>query len=709
MAFARRLTQSKLRDPLRDAIYSFKAARTEFHPYQFKPLLRFLASPRRRLLIADEVGLGKTIEAGYILQEERARTDIRRVLVVCPAALRNKWQQELGRRFGEEFEILDRASFRRKALMKALTEQEALPRLSGIVSLQSLRDANLITELEAGTGPLDLLIVDEAHHCRNPDTKQHRAVRALSESSEAAILLTATPIHLGTENLFHLLRLILPEEFDSFSAFQDRMAVNRHIVDAEASVRRGAGGWVKSALEQLTAVERTFQAERFQQNPLYVETLNLLRSGVVPDRDRTIVIQDNLSQLNLLTSVMTRTRKRDVYPDAAKRTAHVLSVEMTPAERTAYIRLSEFCFSQYAAANGNQTSQFAVVNLQRQFASSLYAALDHYIELFGIAPDAVDPADELDVDFGDEDPETEGSQNPAERIDQNVRFQRLLRECRNMLGTVDSKFQRLLVLLNEHSKAVIFSYYKRSLRYLERELKRAGIGCVRIDGDVPMDHHNPEKDERGARIETFRTDPKVRVLLSSEVGSEGLDFQFCSVLVNWDLPWNPMVVEQRIGRLDRLGQKAERILIFSFACPGTIEDVILERLYQRIGVFERSIGILEPILGQEIRELTATLFSTALTEAEREEMIEGRARVLAQRARDEEKLETEASSLVGQDEYFNEQFGRMRRLGRFVTGDELRIFLSEFLRAEYPKCTFLDSDECESDPATPDHERVFHC
>jgi SNF2 family DNA or RNA helicase len=127
------------------------------------------------------------------------------------------------------------------------------------------------------------------------------------------------------------------------------------------------------------------------------------------------------------------------------------------------------------------------------------------------------------------------------------------------------------------------------------------------------------------------------VLLSSEVGSEGLDFQFCHALVNWDLPWNPMVVEQRIGRLDRLGQKSEKILIFSFSCPDTIEDVILQRLYSRIGVFERTIGVLEPILGQEIKELTEQLFANRLTPAEREQIIEARARALAQRARDEER------------------------------------------------------------------------
>ncbi len=217
VAFARRLTMSKLRRPLRDTVYSYKASRTDFYAYQFKPLLRFLASERRRLLIAAEVGLGKTIEAGYILQEERARFGIHRVLVVCPAKLRTKWQNELWHRFGEEFEVLNRRTFLGKGLLRDGQSDRGLPRLQGIVSLESLRANQVIEGIEERGAPIDLLIVDEAHHCRNSDTKQHRVVRALSDTSEATVLLTATPIHLGDQNLFNLMRLLLPEEFESYN------------------------------------------------------------------------------------------------------------------------------------------------------------------------------------------------------------------------------------------------------------------------------------------------------------------------------------------------------------------------------------------------------------------------------------------------------------------------------------------------------------
>jgi ATP-dependent helicase HepA len=701
VAFARRLTMSKLRRPLRDAVYSYKASRTEFHAYQFKPLLKFLASERRRLLIADEVGLGKTIEAGYILQEERARFGIQRVLVVCPAALRTKWQNELWQRFGEEFEVFDRKSFLSKVLLKAGEKDRGLPRLQGIVSLQSLRSNNVIEAVEERGAPLDLLIVDEAHHCRNSDTKQYRVVRALGDVSDASVFLTATPVHLGDENLFNLFRLLLPEDFDRFDVFQERLYANQHVVEAEVALRRGGYGWEQRALEALGALERTLHGGHFRRNPLYREAIDTLRAGAVNDNRQLVDLQENLAQLNMLSPVMTRTRKREVYPDAAKREAHVLRVDMSVQEQEVYRRLSEYCFRLYANVKGDFAARFAVITLQRQLSSCLHAAIEHYCEKGG--GEVLD--DELDGDDGEE---PVGGENGNEReggvnVASEPGFLELVRECRTLLPATDAKLASLLTMLREQDKVVVFSYFKRSLRYMERALNAAGIGCVRIDGDVAASPHDPDNDERLQRIRRFRDDPGVRVLLSSEVGSEGLDFQFCNVVVNWDLPWNPMVVEQRIGRLDRLGQRAEKILIFSFSCPGTIEDLILTRLYSRIGVFERTIGVLEPILGQEIRELTDRLFDATLRPDEREAIIEQRAKALAQRARDEERLESEAANLVGQDEFFNEQIERVRRLGRFVTGEELRLMVTEFLQSEHPACAPVErqGDDSETGSAAP--------
>lgn len=699
VAFARRLTMSKLRRPLRDTVYSYKASKTDFHPYQFKPLLKFLASDRRRLLIADEVGLGKTIEAGYILQEERARFSIQRVLVVCPAKLRTKWQNELWHRFGEEFEVLNRNTFLGKALLREGQSERGLPRLQGIVSLESLRSNSVIEGIEQRGAPIDLLIVDEAHHCRNSDTKQHRVVRVLSDASEATVLLTATPVHLGDENLFNLMRLLLPEEFDRFDVFQDRLNTNRWVVEAETTLRRGGDAWRERSLAALTKLANSAHGDRYAKNPLYKETIELLKHDGELARPELLDLQENLATLNVLTPVMNRTRKREVYPDAAKREARVVRVEFSPEEQSVYERLSEFCFERYMQYHGDFAARFALITLQRQLASSLQAALGHYEQL--TSADQSDDGIDENLDDVDDDEESE----TAWRLRTDPEFEELVRSCRATLEQRDEKLKALVDILRSQPKVVVFAYFKRSLRYLERQLTDAGIPCVRVDGDVPTNPEDPSNDERIRRIERFRDDRHVQVLLSSEVGSEGLDFQFCNVVVNWDLPWNPMVVEQRVGRVDRLGQKAEKILIFSFSCPGTIEDMILDRLYLRIGVFERTIGVLEPILGQEIRSLTKELFNPRLTAHEREAIIEQKALALAQRVRDEERLEAESANLVGHDEYFDEQIDRVRRLGRFVTGGELRIFVGQFLEAEYAKCRLRPrgtdgSEDFESDSAS---------
>ena len=153
-------------------------------------------------------------------------------------------------------------------------------------------------------------------------------------------------------------------------------------------------------------------------------------------------------------------------------------------------------------------------------------------------------------------------------------------------------------------------------------------------------HGDVKPDERARRIAAFRDSATTRVLLTTEVGSEGLDFQFCDTMFNYDLPWNPMRVEQRIGRIDRYGQTAKRIRIYSFFLRGTIEERILERLYTRIGIFEESIGELEPILGPIVSELTREVFRSDLSADEEAAVAEQYAQMIIQRREQERELES---------------------------------------------------------------------
>jgi SNF2 family DNA or RNA helicase len=266
--FAKCVTFRKLQQPLKNALYSFRASRTQFHPHQYKPLLKFLDSPRHRLLIADEVGLGKTIEAGYILQEMKARGHgyLRRVLIVCPSALCRKWQDELQRRFDEDFTILNAQGFRE--FLGRVERRGDRAELHGICSIQSLRGRSLLDAIDAAALPLDLVIIDEAHHLRNRGTLSNRLGHLHNGlATGGMILLTATPIHLGNENLFNLLQILDPQEFDRFDVFEQRLHANEIILVAER-VLRGTGNLAKCKTE-LRKVEQTSERRRFLGNPIY--------------------------------------------------------------------------------------------------------------------------------------------------------------------------------------------------------------------------------------------------------------------------------------------------------------------------------------------------------------------------------------------------------------------------------------------------------
>src|SRR5215831_11295135 len=190
-------------------------------------------------------------------------------------------------------------------------------------------------------------------------------------------------------------------------------------------------------------------------------------------------------------------------------------------------------------------------------------------------------------------------------------------------------------------------------------------------------------DERLQLIDEFKTDPRIQILLSSEVGSEGIDLQFCGFLVNYDLPWNPMKDEQRIGRLDRLGQKAEKINIVNFAIKDTIEERILERLYERIGIFRQSIGDLEDILGSEVQELTVDLLSHHLTAEQEAQRITQTQLAVEARRQQENQLVEQSTVFFGSSDYILEQIGQARDLGRWITPEDLKGFVQDFFDNAY--------------------------
>ncbi len=687
------ITLAKLRYPLTDALYSYRASRTDFQAYQFRPAIKFLHNPNQRLLIADEVGLGKTIEAAIIYLELKARTDIRRVLVLCPSRLTGKWRDELRNRFDEEFRILDRSGTR--FLLDDIQRFGDGVSFKAIAPFETLRSPRFVERLLDARIPLDLLIVDEAHYLRNEDTKTYKVGEILVSTADAVIFLTATPLHLKRRDLFNLINLLIPEDFPDAALFEEQMRPNAAIYRAMRHVQAGE---LREAAAALRQVETTALAGRYRTDPTYRETLQRLNDLAGNPEACTVKewvdLQWKLTELHTLSRILTRTRKREIQ-DAAKRAPYSICVSLSPEEREFYeavlANARETAFRRGAGALG-----FSIMR-ERQAASCL-AAFRRQLEerTSSISRDIeVSPyvlfADELISQAGD---------NQAPLPD------RLLTLSRR-IGEKDSKFETFFRTLKEaldetpDSKVLVFSFFKGTLKYLHERLSDLGLPAAMIHGDISI-------PERRQIIDRFRENDQLRILLSSEVGAEGLDFQFCDILVNYDLPWNPMQVEQRIGRLDRYGQKHPRIRIYNFFLDDTIETRILLRLYERLDVFRQSIGELEEILGEEIRELSKQVIQRKLTPREEEELANQALVRLEMRARMETEVDQHRDEFLGLSELFDQRVVQTIQRGNVITGNEVRALVRNFLKAEFPnaRLEFDHEEPCatiEIDAALANH------
>jgi superfamily II DNA or RNA helicase len=648
------LTWTKLRHPLTDTLYSFASSKTVFRAYQFKPVLKLLTASSGRLLIADEVGLGKTIEAGLIWSELEQRARLERVLVVCPAALTLKWKAEMERRFDRVLQILRPRDLAEFAERLANGNE---PSLQGVVSLESLRTADAVLNQLAKLHPrLDLVIVDEAHYLRNRESKSHAMGRLLADWADYLIFLSATPLNLGNDDLFNLMSLLDEEHFGDRLIFEEQLEPNQVLNDVARSLM-GAG---RHSPRKLAARLGDLDGMQFGSNITDRPDYDFLRKIFNVDRpldhDEVARARRLLADLNILGGVLTRTRKTEVPDRKAVREPRNINVSWT-AEEMAYYDAVYTWYMRRAREMGTPPG-FAMQMPLRQAASCIPASQElmrqRQPELFQAEVD----------DF-----EEEGaSADLTGLLDLPALTARL---------AVDTKFDQLLDELRRVQTAglrqvMIFSFFRRTLSYLARRLSSDFTVQV-MDGGVPM-------AERERIMREFR-EGRFEILLLSEVGSEGLDFEFCNVLVNYDLPWNPMRVEQRIGRLDRFGQEHEKIFVYNMHVPGTIETDIFQRLYDRIGVFENSIGELEPILRDQFGDLTKLLLNPKLDAAGRQREVERISVALQQRSHEAEDLNASRAHLSGIDSLIVEGLTETGPgHGRFIGPAEIRRVLDELFK-----------------------------
>ncbi len=678
--FLRDLLLIKLRQPLTDNVYSLHASRTLFRVYQFKPALKFLDSPQQRILIADEVGLGKTIEAGIIYLEMKARFPVRRVLVVCPSGLRAKWHSELRSRFDEEFRVLDTIALR--TFIEDFKRIGDAAEIKGICSIELLRRPEFSDAILDLGITFNLVVIDEAHHLRNATTLAHAMGEALADQSDALVLLTATPLHTGNADLFHLMKLIDPGEYVNLEDFEQRIRPNKFINRASHLVGLGE---FHDALVELRQVEWTAVGQRFRNNPYYREAIALLERGYTPDRAEVVTLQRYLLDLNTLSHVFNRTRKREVA-DAAPRRAYTNEVEFSPSEREFYDNVVEFVRWQVTLnGSGPNAPMFTVITRERQAASCIQAVREQFEENLRTHHLTIEIEESgTDLDFGETDVHI--TEEARRRVDH------LLSLC-SALGETDTKFDRFVSAIRSilyedpDAKILVFSFFRRTLAYLERRLRALHFDVDAIHGGVPL-------GLRMRIINEFRENPNRHILLSSEVGAEGLDFQFCGAMVNYDLPWNPMRVEQRIGRLDRFGQEHQVIQIINLVIADTIETRIFTRLYDRIGIFERSIGDLEAILGEAVRELSRDVFKSQLTPQEEIRLAEEATLRIERQRQEQEQFEEQRLVFLGQDELFAQELDTVITSGRYVAPDEVRSLVESYFHEAFPQIR-LEANEAD--------------
>lgn len=674
----RNLTHVQLTGKLANLVYSMDATNTDFYAYQFKPVLSFLESPSNGLLIADEVGLGKTIEAGLIWTELRARFDARRLLIICPAMLREKWRDEMASKFSVDAEILSARELLQTLKSGTLRDRDGRGLVCGLQSIRPPKgwdedddikspQAELARFLEAEAGGeylFDLVIIDESHYLRNPDTQSAKIARLVRGVTEHIVLLSATPVNLHEDDLFHQLNLIDPTFFTDRRAFPQVLKANEPLLRARELVRNP-----DTKKEEILALLKLALEQPLLSNNQQLRQLidfGLLEADLSDNSER-VRLMNRIEKINLLTHAVTRTRKAEVQELRVIRRPHSYFVEMHPIEENAY-KLVTNAILDYADTR-DVRSGFLLASPQRQASSCLYAAAKSWKKQITAK------VDQLYEDFGIE--EAEGYEEKVAPILESLRERVVPKISLADLREHDSKYAKfrsvLLDYLDEHptDKIVVFSYYPGTLHYLQERLTEEGIKAEILHGSV--------KETKQEIICRFKSDSGTKILLSSEVASEGVDLQFCRVLVNYDLPWNPMKVEQRIGRIDRIGQQARTISILNLGHAKTIDERIYNRLLNRLGIFEKSLGGMESILGPLIQELSSELLTKKMTAEEQDKQITQSALAIERTRQDHDRLEKEASHMIAHGGYILEQVHAAHAFKKRITSEDLMIYVKDFL------------------------------
>ena len=648
-------------------------------PHQVRAYERLYRPWPPRLLIADEVGLGKTIQAGMVLRQAWLSRQARRILILAPKAVLQQWQIELREKFNLHWPIYDGRQLVRlesrepnSRHTRGVDPQHWHREPAVIVSSHLMRRADRATELLAAE-KWDLIVLDEAHHARRRGASAGRdaspnsllrLMNQLKERTAGLVLLTATPLQVHPIELWDLLNLLgLPSEW-SQQAFLNFFKAITHPNPSMDSMNFLAS--LFQATERrfgITVPEEVMSRGAVSQYKA-AKILRALRDGSSTPRRRletderrlAIQVMRANTPIRRLVSRHTRALLRQ-YLKAGVAATRIADrqvadrfITLTAEERDLYEAVEDYIATTYNQAADRQRNAvgFVMTVYRRRLASSFRAlrntlqrhleaiTLDAASHLVGLDEDASD--DELADDVLDSD-ETGALEREALAAEEKADISILLDSISRL--AMDSKLTELKVTLASlrqqgYRQVMVFTQYTDTLDFLREDLRRdSSLDLICFSGrggEIPSAEGRWHKIDRQDVKRRFR-DGHAEILLCTDAAAEGLNFQFCGALINYDMPWNPMRVEQRIGRIDRLGQQHAVIQIVNLHYEGTVETDVYRALRNRIGLFESVVGPLQPILAKLSRRIS----NSVLIGGERESS--ARANVIDDIERDIEETE----------------------------------------------------------------------
>jgi len=658
---------------------SLISSKVQIYPHQISVVHKVCKEGCFRFLIADEVGLGKTIEAGLILKELKTIGVIKRILIIVPASIINQWDEELKKKFNETFEKYD--FFKLKELKQKFPERNPWGISDQIIcSLQFAREEK--NRKDITSIHWDLVIIDEAHHLRrktDKTTKTYKLGEELAFNCDFMLLLTATPLQLEKCEFASLLQLLnFDEHYFYLTSFLTerinrifKILYENHSIDKEIFNKfiEKIKKYYKEKLPPLhEKFKNTFKIEKngkfslikqekevwnfgflFEKTFPIEYIINHYSEKSIEEVDKLIEelekskntykkltpseieeFKESLISLHPLCNLMVRNRRRPLFQSLMGvhfvRKAKLHYVEFTSKEMDFYNLVTDYTKNEYLLSEktNDKAKGFVMVIFQKLLTSSIYTLLtalkrrkeklkdklkeikegkllDKNNKENNINDIKEEIEEKAEIDLKDLEELLKREYLPSEKEIENELeiIDKLIKEGEYVKTKVDdSKFKKLEEIVeeifkkNDKEKILIYTQFLATQEYLNDKLSKK-YKVVVYNGKMKSE----EKDEAVEKFKNY-----ANIMISTEAGGEGRNLQFCHIMINYDLPWNPMKIEQRIGRLDRIGQTKD-IEIHNFAIKNTIEGRIVEILQERINLFETYIGNLDPIIGETEEEI----------------------------------------------------------------------------------------------------------